>query len=185
MMLSLQREDSSLLKIRGFLPSTPFPKVTVGTSWHSLEHTSQSCSDICKALGSLPPGNRKGSLPICGLAFLIYSCLHLCLCCVVLFCLFSTWPNAFYSWGCRVHPTNTAWAALGLGKRTVEPSTPSFGYESESGRLGSPFLSVKGWEETNYCATIKEWCHKEISSHWSSFDLLQWTYSRYNSLLKL
>lgn len=164
--VSAVKSLSSLLNQNFFLPSTPFPRGTVGTSWHSLERTSQSCSDICKALGSLPPGDRKGSLPICGLACLTYSCLHLCLCCVVLFYLFSTWPNAFYSWCSRVHPTNTAWAALGLWKKTVELSTPSFGDGSESGRLCFTFCLSRSGGETNDCTKIQEWCHKEVSKHW-------------------
>lgn len=57
---------------------------TMDTSLQSLEHTRPY---ICKALGSLPRGNKKESLPICGLACLIYSCLHLCLCCFVCFLL--------------------------------------------------------------------------------------------------
>lgn len=50
----------------------------MGTSLHSLEHTSPSCSDICKAFGSLPPrGPGRRVFPYVGLPALF---IHVCIC---------------------------------------------------------------------------------------------------------
>lgn len=82
----MQGEFPSLSNPSCFLPSPPFPRVTMGTSLHSLDHTSPSCSDICKAFGSLPPrGTGRRAFPYVGLPALF---IHVCICvCAVLFCL--------------------------------------------------------------------------------------------------
>lgn len=124
-----------------FLPAPPFPRVTMSTRLHSLADTSLSCSDICKAFGSLPPKGTGGRVfPYVGLPALF---IHVCICvCAVLFCF------VCFLLGLRLFileaPGSTLQTWLRLqsvppGKRALEFSPPSFGYGSESQRRYSPF----------------------------------------------
>lgn len=133
-------EKSPLFQIT-VISFPPFPRVTMGTSLHSLEHTSPSCSDICKAFGSLPPrGTGRRAFPYVGLPALF---IHVCICvCAVLFC-FVCFLLGFGHFILEA-PGSTLQTWLRLhqvppGKRALELSPPSFWYGSESRRKHSPF----------------------------------------------
>lgn len=163
------RRVPSLSNQSYFLPSTPFPRVTMDTSLQSLEHTRPY---ICKALGSLPRGNKKESLPICGLACLIYSCLHLCLCCFVCFLLglmlfILEAPGSTPQTWLRLHwvlgrGLCSLFLLLGMDQN-LGGGIPLFACQ-RVGRKHILFMLGVG-EETNDYAKWEEWCHKGISKN--------------------
>lgn len=175
-----------------FLPSPLFPRVTMGTSLHSLEHTSPSCSDICKAFGSVPPrGPGRRVFPYVGLPALF---IHVCICvCAELFgfvCfllgfkpfLFSRLQGPPYR-----HDLGCTWSLLERGPWS-SPLLP-LGMDHLEEAFPSP---VKEWEESTFCsfwsawgdyAKVEEWCYKGISKTWRLTCCN--AHTLYNSLLRL
>lgn len=96
---------------------------------HNLEHASGFCSDICKASGSLPPGNKRGAFPYGDLSALF---IHVCVC-IVLFCLFFAWLKSLLPLGIQALP-QMLYASLGPRGRIQKSPLHLSGIESTSVR---------------------------------------------------
>lgn len=96
---------------------------------YNLGHASGFCSDICKASGSLPPGNKRGAFPYGDLSALFN---HVCVC-IALLCLFFASLKSLLPLGSQALP-QMPYAPLGLRGRIQKSPSHLSGIESISVR---------------------------------------------------